>query len=65
MDQRNRIRTLVVLGLVALSILMLIPTVANLGVKRGETGPLPEWYTKIFDKKMVLGLQGFFYGKKR
>ena len=56
MDQRNRIRALVVFGLVIISILMLIPTVANLGLKRGEEGPLPEWYTKIFDKKMILGL---------
>ena len=38
MDQRNRIRALVVFGLVIISILMLIPTVANLGLKRGEEG---------------------------
>ena len=45
MDQRNRIRALVVFGLI-ISILMLIPTVANLG-QRGEEGPLPGGTPKI------------------
>ncbi len=55
MDKSNRLRALVVVSLVVVSIMMLIPTYLNVGTKEAST-TLPEWYTKIFSKKMVLGL---------
>ena len=54
MDARSRVRAIVLALLVAVSCLMLVPTFYGAG-EDGQ-GALPEWYTKIFSKKMVLGL---------
>lgn len=65
MAGRNTTRALVLFGLVAISVLMLVPTIADFMSKPG-VGPdgqpvpaesvLPEWYTDIFGQKLVLGL---------
>lgn len=65
MAGRNTARALVLLGLVVFSVLMLVPTIVEFTTEPviGEDGQvvqtepaLPEWYTDIFDQKMVLGL---------
>lgn len=48
-------KSLGVVGLVALSVLMLVPSVTPIP-EEGEQAPLPEWYTDLFDKRLVLGL---------
>jgi len=53
---RNTPRALALFGLIAASVLMLVPTVADFTAEEGAEPVLPEWYTDIFDKKMVLGL---------
>ena len=55
MDARSRVRAIVLLALVTVSGLMLVPTFVGSGDGQGEES-LPEWYTKLFSKKMVLGL---------
>lgn len=60
MGQKWKWRFLGAVGLVMLSLLMLVPTFVDTGVdpKEGETveQPLPEWFTKIFSNKLILGL---------
>lgn len=57
MDRQWKWKVLGVVGLVVLSILMLVPTFVGTG-KAGADGksPLPEWYSKVFDQRLVLGL---------
>ncbi len=55
MDQSNRLRAVFVVALVVVSILMLVPTYVGVGDKNASD-VLPEWYTQVFSKKMVLGL---------
>lgn len=50
-------RALIAGGLVVLSILMLVPTLADMAADdTDETSPLPEWYTGIFSNRLILGL---------
>ncbi|MCB9528538.1 MAG: protein translocase subunit SecD [bacterium] len=64
MGGRNTVRALVLFGLVAVSVLMLVPTIVDFSSEPvlGEDGKpvaaatLPGWYTDIFEQKMVLGL---------
>lgn len=55
MEKSNQVRALVAITLVIVSFAMLVPTYVGIGEK-GNSQTLPEWYTKIFSKKMVLGL---------
>lgn len=63
MSERNKWRALALIVLVCVSALMLVPTIVGVGDKGAEAPEgeevepvLPEWYTKVFSKKMVLGL---------
>ncbi|MBV71115.1 MAG: hypothetical protein CMH52_07160, partial [Myxococcales bacterium] len=56
MDARSRVRAIVLALLVGVSCLMLVPTFYGSGTGEDGQDALPEWYTKIFSKKMVLGL---------
>ena len=47
-------KVLGVVGLIVLSTLMLVPTFAGSG--EGEESAAPEWFTNIFSKKLILGL---------
>lgn len=52
----NTPRALALIALVTVSGLMLAPTVVEFTAEDPEAAALPEWYTDIFDQKMVLGL---------
>ncbi len=54
MNQESRVRSFVLLGLILTSVLMLVPSAVG-GGPNGTDG-LPEWFTKVFDKKVILGL---------
>lgn len=64
MGGRNTVRAFVLFGLIAVSVLMLVPTIVDFSSEPvlGEDGKpvaaatLPGWYTDIFEQKMVLGL---------
>ena len=55
MEYRNRIRAIIAVALIVVSICMLVPTFAGNEAEDGSSD-LPEWYTSIFSKKMKLGL---------
>ena len=56
MGQGNTSRAFILLSLIVVSVLMLVPTVVSIGDIGGGIEGLPKWYTKIFSKKMNLGL---------
>jgi len=56
MGKGNTSRALILISLIVVSILMLVPTVVSIGNIGGGVESLPKWYTKIFSKKMNLGL---------
>lgn len=55
MDRQWKFKVLALVGLILLSGLMLVPTITGASAE-GEEPALPEWYTNIFSKRMVLGL---------
>lgn len=55
MDRQWKFKVLALVGLIVLSGLMLVPTLAGTAAE-GEEPPLPEWFTGIFSQRMVLGL---------
>ncbi|MBU1897012.1 protein translocase subunit SecD [Myxococcota bacterium] len=55
MDRQWLWRLTVATGLVVLSVLMLTPTLVGVAGE-GEEEPLPEWFTKIFNQRLILGL---------
>ncbi len=55
MNRSWGIRAAGVVALFVLSLLMLVPTFANLKDEAGQS-TLPGWFTKVFSKKLVLGL---------
>ncbi|MCA9543029.1 MAG: protein translocase subunit SecD, partial [Myxococcales bacterium] len=54
MDRQWKWKALGVVGLIVLSILMLVPTVAGPG--EGDEAKLPKWFTDVFSQKLILGL---------
>ena len=56
MDRQWTSKVLGVVGLVALCVLMLVPTFADSGGEDAEARPLPEWFTDLFSSKLILGL---------
>jgi preprotein translocase subunit SecD len=57
MSQQWKWKVLGVLGLTILAALMLVPSFMGGGDKsKGEESKLPEWFTKVFSQKIVLGL---------
>lgn len=55
MDRQWLWRLTVATGLVILAVLMLTPTLVGVA-EEGQEEPLPEWFTKVFNQRLILGL---------
>lgn len=56
MNSQWKWKFLGIVGLVVVSILSLVPTVANTFAEEGQEAELPGWFTDVFSSKLILGL---------